>query len=100
MTHHVEPKKMYFAIFAALMILTTVTVAVAEIDLGPMNVVVALVVACTKATLVVLFFMHVRHSSPLTRLTVAAGFVWLVLLLGLTLSDYVSRGWLPQPKGW
>jgi cytochrome c oxidase subunit 4 len=100
MTHHVDTKKTYAAIFAALMVLTAITVAVARVHLGSLNIVVALAVAATKATLVVLFFMNVRHSPSLTKLTVAAGFVWLAIMLALTLTDYFTRNWLPSPAGW
>ena len=94
---HVVPLKIYFAIFAALMVLTAITVWVAFIDLGPMNTVVALGIAVTKATLVVLFFMHVKYSSKLTWLVVASGFVFLAIMLAFTMSDIVSRGWLGTP---
>ena len=76
------------------MILTAVTVAVAFIDLGAFNDVVALAIAVTKAVLVVLIFMHVAHSSRMTKLSIIAGFLWLVILIGLTLTDYFSRGFL------
>jgi cytochrome c oxidase subunit 4 len=95
-TRHVVTPRTYVTIFLALMVLTAVTVGAAYIDLGPFNTLVALVIACTKMLLVVLFFMHVRYSSRLTWAVVAAGFFWLALLLLLTLSDYVTRGpgWL------
>jgi cytochrome c oxidase subunit 4 len=99
-THHVEPKKVYLRVFAALMVFTVVTVWASTVDLGPLNIVVALVIAVCKALLVVLFFMHVRYSRPLTQIVVAGGFLWLIILLVLTLSDYFSRGWLPAPAGW
>ena len=94
---HVVPVKIYFAIFAALMVLTAITVWVAFLDLGAMNTFVALGIAVTKATLVVLFFMHVKYSSKLTWLVVASGFVFLAIMLALTMSDIVSRGWLGTP---
>ena len=103
--HHVVPLPIYFAVFAALMVLTFVTVEAAHIDLGhpmllgtriPMNVIVALLIACTKASLVVLFFMHVKYSTRLIQLVVVGSLVWLVLLL-MTLGDYLSRGWLGNP---
>ena len=100
MTHHVEPKRMYFAVFGALMVLTVLTVWVATVDLGALNIVVALAIATSKALLVVLFFMHVRHSPPLTQVVIAAGFLWLIILLVLLLSDYFSRSWLPVPSAW
>jgi cytochrome c oxidase subunit 4 len=79
-------------VFGALIVGTILTVLVASVDLGPLNNVVMLVVACTKALLVVLFFMHVRWSSPLTWVFAGSGFVWLLIMFGLTLSDYMSRG--------
>jgi cytochrome c oxidase subunit 4 len=79
------------------MVLTAVTVAVAYYDLGPLNTIVALSIAVTKATLVILYFMHVRYSTRLTKLVVVGGFVWLALLIGLTMADVVSRGWIPIP---
>ena len=93
--HLVSPRT-YVSIFLALMVLTGVTVGAAYLDLGPFNTLVALVIACTKMMLVVLYFMHVRYSSRLTWAVVGAGFFWLGLLLLLTLSDYLTRGpgWL------
>jgi cytochrome c oxidase subunit 4 len=92
-THHVVPLRIYYAVFATLMVLTGVTVAVAYLDLGPINTVAAIVIACIKATFVVLYFMHVKYSSRLIKLTVVAGLYWMVILLGLTLGDYLTRGW-------
>lgn len=94
--HHV-PKSVYFLVFGALMVLTAATVGVAFVDLGRMNVVVALAVAVLKATLVVLFFMHVKYSSRLVQLVVIAALAWLMILFGITLSDYLTRGWLMAP---
>ena len=95
MSEHVVSKKLYYVIFGALMILTILTVLVAQKDLGHgLNDVVAMTIAVTKALLVVLYFMHVRYSSRLTWVFVAAGFFWLGILLVLTLSDYYTRGWL------
>jgi|PlaIllAssembly_1097288.scaffolds.fasta_scaffold147679_3 cytochrome c oxidase subunit 4 len=94
--HHV-PKRTYFAVFGALMLLTLMTVAVAFVDLGRFNVLVALAVAVVKATMVVLFFMHVKYSSRLVQLVVVASLVWLGFLFGITMVDYLSRGWLMAP---
>ena len=95
MSEHVVSKKTYFGIFGALMILTILTVIVARIDLGHgWNDIVALTIAVIKALLVVLYFMHVRYSSRLTWVFVAAGFFWLAILIVLTLTDYASRGWI------
>ncbi len=89
--HHIVPKSTYYTIFALLMLGTAITVAVAYIDLGAMNTVVALAIACTKATLVVLFFMHVKYSSKLTWAVVFGSVFWLVILLALTFNDYLTR---------
>jgi len=92
---HVVPIRIYLVIFAALILGTAITTAVAYVDLGPLNVVVMLLIAFAKATLVVLFFMHVRFTSRLTQLAAASGFAWLVILIGLTLSDVLTRGRTP-----
>ncbi len=91
MSEHVASRKTYFLVWGALMVLTVATVFIARLNLGPFNDIVALVVAVTKALLVILFFMHVKDSSRLTRLTVVAGFFWLTILIGITLTDYLSR---------
>lgn len=92
---HVVPVRIYVAVFGALMVLTATTTAVSFVDLGPWSTVVALGIAVVKATLVVLFFMHVKYSSRLTKIVVAGGVFWLAILIALTLSDFLSRGWLP-----
>ena len=92
MAEHVTPVRIYLAVFAALIVLTAVTWGAAQIDLGWANNVLALTIAVTKAVLVLLFFMHVRYSTRMTILTAAAGFFWLAILIGLTLSDYLTRG--------
>ena len=97
MSGHVSPLKIYIGIFITLMVLTAVTVAVAYVDLGPWNKVVALGIASFKATLVVLYFMHVKYSSRLTKLIVVAGFFFLAILLTLTMADYGSRQWVNPP---
>jgi cytochrome c oxidase subunit 4 len=93
MSGHVTPKPVYYAIFSALMVLTAITVAVAFVNLGPFNFPVAISIAIIKATLVILFFMHVKYSSRLTKLIIGTGFFFLVVLFTLTLSDYLTRGW-------
>jgi cytochrome c oxidase subunit 4 len=85
---------MYYMVFGALIVGTILTVAAARVDLGPLNNVVMLAIAGTKATLVILFFMHVRWSSRLTWVVAMAGFFWLALLFTV-LGDYMSRGWVP-----
>jgi cytochrome c oxidase subunit 4 len=100
MSAQVTPKKTYFAIFGALMLGTVLTILAARVDLGALNTPVALLIAGTKATLVVWFFMEVRHAPALTRIAVTAGVFGLAILLILTYSDYASRNWLPNPPGW
>jgi cytochrome c oxidase subunit IV len=90
--HHVVPVGIYLAVFTALLVLTLVTVWVAEHDFGRLNTPIALGIAVAKATLVVLFFMHVKYSPKLTWLVAGAAFVWLLMLLGGTLGDY----WAPR----
>lgn len=94
MSEHVTSIRVYLAVFLGLMVFTAVTVWVAFLDLGVFNNIAALAIAVVKATLVVLFFMHVAHSSRLSKLVVVGGFLWLLLLFGLTLADYVSRDFL------
>ena len=92
MSEHVTSRKVYFAVFGALLVLTAATVIVANFDLGWANDVVALTIAVTKALLVLTFFMHLRYSTRLTVLTALAGFFWLGILIVLTLNDYFTRG--------
>jgi cytochrome c oxidase subunit IV len=94
---HISPLSLYIGIFLALMVLTAVTVFAAFVNLGSFNAPVALGIAILKATLVILYFMHVKYSSRLTKLTVATGLFFLVILLTETMMDYVSRGFLPMP---
>lgn len=91
MSGHVVPVRVYYLIFGALLALTAFTVAVAYLDLGSLNLGVALTIAMIKALLVVLYFMHLRYSSKLTKLFAVAALVWFGILLLLTFSDYVTR---------
>ena len=100
MSDHVLPVRTYLLIFASLTVLTVVTWRVAFIDFGALNNVIALGIACTKAVLVILWFMHVKFSTRLTWAFVAAGFFWLAILLALTMGDYASRGWEYHPQSW
>jgi cytochrome c oxidase subunit 4 len=95
LSEHIVSPKSYVAVFLALLALTATTTAVAFVDLGPWNTVVALGIAFIKATLVVLIFMHIRWSSSLSRVVIAGGLLWLAILFALTLADFVTRGWLP-----
>jgi cytochrome c oxidase subunit 4 len=96
---HVVSWKVYLAVLLALCAMTVVTVEVAGHDFGPLNVIVAVGIAITKATLVVLYFMHARYSPRLTGLVVAAAVAFFVILVFLTLTDYVSRPWPLAPAG-
>src|ERR1051325_10678706 len=95
MSGHVAPKSMYYGVWLALMVGTGLTGLAAEVDLGALNNIVMLAIACTKALLVVLFFMHVRWSTRLTWVVAASGFFWLLILFGLTMQDYLTRGAVP-----
>ena len=90
---HVVSWPVYLCIFLILAILTAATVWAAGRDFGSFNTLVALTIAVVKATLVILYFMHLRYSPRLTILVVFMGFVWLAILILLTMSDYLSRGW-------
>lgn len=85
------PKKTYYAVGAALFVLMFLTVAMAYVDLGPLNIYVALTIAIVKAVLVVLYFMHVRYSTQITWVFAGAGFLWLIIMFALTMSDYITR---------
>jgi cytochrome c oxidase subunit IV len=91
MSVHVTPVRTYIAVFCALLVLTGLTVWVAFFNLGAFNNVAALGIAVVKASLVVLFFMHVRTSTRLTKLVVVGGVFWLLLLFAFTLGDYLTR---------
>ena len=95
---HVEPVKTYLLVFAALMVLLVLTSVAAAFDLGHLNIAIALIIAVTKAMLVALFFMHLRHSTRLTWLFASAALLWLVILLALTLNDYLTRDKVPERR--
>jgi cytochrome c oxidase subunit 4 len=92
-TEHIDSIKTYAVVWIALLILTGVTTAVAYVDLGSLSVVVALLIAFFKTMLVALFFMHIRHSTKLTKLVVVGGLLWLAILLAITMADVVTRNW-------
>jgi cytochrome c oxidase subunit 4 len=91
--HHIVGPRVYVTILFALLVGTALTVWASFVDLGFWNPIIALAIATTKATLVVLYFMHVRYSSKLTMLTVVAGIFMFLTLVSLTLADYISRAW-------
>jgi cytochrome c oxidase subunit IV len=112
MSAHVVPVKTYVGIFVALLVLTGLTTGAAFVDFGelhtgirlldviPLNTVVALAIAVAKMLLVILFFMHVKYSSGLTKIVIVAGFFFLAILVSLTLADELTRGWTPNPGAW
>ncbi|HYC62284.1 MAG TPA: cytochrome C oxidase subunit IV family protein [Thermoanaerobaculia bacterium] len=91
--HHRSSLASYFAVFMTLMILTVVTVWVSRIDLGAFNTIVAMAIAILKATVVILWFMHVIHSPRLTWIVVISSFIWLAMMFVLFYADYLTRGW-------
>jgi cytochrome c oxidase subunit 4 len=95
--HVVTPISTYVTIFASLLVLTAATYFVATQDFGWLNTPIALLVALVKATLVVVYFMGLRYNTPLTKVTAVAGFFWLLILFGITLSDYLTRPWIGVP---
>jgi cytochrome c oxidase subunit IV len=97
MSGHIAPIRLYFTIFAALMVLTVVTVAVTYVHLGAFNLAVALAIAVTKAMLVIMFFMHVKYSPKLIKVTIGCSFFFLLIMFVMTMSDYLSRGYEGLP---
>jgi cytochrome c oxidase subunit IV len=98
MSHQVVSIKVYATVFLSLLALTVTTVAISRLDLGEYNFVVAMTIAVIKGSLVIAFFMDVRHASSMTKLFIGAGFFWMAILLVFILSDYLSRGWLPSAR--
>ena len=100
MSEHIVSRTVYFAVFAALMVLTVVTYLAAQVHFGyeALNTIVALAIAVTKATLVILYFMHVKYSPRLTKLVVVSSVFWLIILLAMTMGDYATRHW--RTYGW
>jgi cytochrome c oxidase subunit 4 len=90
---HIVGPKVYATILAALLVGTALTIGASYLEMGPWNPVVAIAIACVKATLVVLFFMHIKYSSKLMKLTVGAGVFTFLILVGMSLSDYFTRAW-------
>jgi cytochrome c oxidase subunit 4 len=90
---HIVSPMTYLVIFFCLLVGTAATVGASFLEMGPWNPVVAIGIACVKATLVVLFFMHIKYSSKLMKLTVGAGVFTFLILVGMSLSDYISRAW-------
>jgi cytochrome c oxidase subunit 4 len=91
--HHIVTPFQYSLVYAALIVGTILTVVAAEFDLGVLNPIVALAIASTKAVVVILFFMHVKYQTHLIKVTVGAGFFTFIVLITMTLVDYMSRAW-------
>ncbi|MBQ38693.1 MAG: hypothetical protein CME04_20080 [Gemmatimonadaceae bacterium] len=95
---HVAPMRMYVAVIGLLFLMTAITVGAAFVELGALNTPEALGIAIFKASLVVLFFMHVRYNTPLMWVFAGAGFFWLLIMFSLTMQDYMTRDWeTPAP---
>ncbi len=95
--HHIVPVSVYLAVFFTLIALTWVTAWISTVDLGPLNIYVALSIAIFKASLVVLFFMHIKYGTRLTKMIVGAGLFWLALLLFIVMIDIGTRNWIGVP---
>ena len=91
--HHVVSPVIYLIVFGALLVFTALTVGASYVEMGIFNPIAAILIACVKAVIVVLFFMHVKYSSKLTKLTVFCGLFTFLALVGMTLADYASRAW-------
>ncbi len=91
--HHIVSPIGYMMVFGTLLVFTGITVGAAYIDLGVLNPIIALAIASFKAVVVILFFMHVKYQSRLIKMTVGAGFFTFLVLIMMTLSDYISRAW-------
>jgi cytochrome c oxidase subunit 4 len=91
--HHVVSPKIYVAVFLSLLVFTGLTVGASYVEMGVFNPIAAIAIACIKMVLVVLFFMHVGYSTKLTMLTVGCGFFMFLVLIGMTMADYISRAW-------
>lgn len=97
MSEHIVSKKSYLIIYAVLMGLLFLTVGAAKVDLGPLNFAVSMAIAVAKGFLILMIFMHVRYDEPLVRVFASAAFLWLAILITLSLGDYFSREWLNIP---
>jgi cytochrome c oxidase subunit 4 len=92
-SHHIVTPKVYAMVYISLLIGTALTVWAADQNFGVFNPIIALAIASTKMVIVILFFMHVKYQSNLIKMTVGAGFFTFLVLITLTLSDYISRAW-------
>jgi cytochrome c oxidase subunit 4 len=100
MEQTIIPKKLYFRVWAALLLLLGLTVSVAYIHLGPLNTFAAITIAVIKAVIIALYFMHLRYSPRIMWVFAGAGFFWLLIMFSLSLGEYMTRPWLPSPTVW
>ncbi len=91
-------RKTYLLTWVALLALTLATTLIGFVDLGPFSMIIAVALAAAKASLIVLFFMHALYEFKLVRVIIAGGIIWFLIFVGLTLNDYLSRGWLSSSK--
>ncbi len=99
MSEHIVSPKVYIGVFLALVVFTISTYTIAKIDLGPFNALVAIIIAMIKSMLVILFFMHVKYSPKMTKVAIISGFFFLLILLTLSMTDYISRPWQSYTSG-
>ena len=92
---HITPVSHYLLAGGALFVLTLLTVGVAFLDFGPFNDLIALLIAAVKAGVIVVIFMHGRHTQGITRLAMVAGLIWFLLLVAGVMDDYLTRDWIP-----
>jgi cytochrome c oxidase subunit IV len=97
MKHHVMPVRTNIAVFVALLLLLLATVGAAQLPLGSWHFPIAMAIATAKAVLIVLFFMHLLYSHRLTAIISVSSFLWLAIMIALTLNDYLTRGYLKIP---
>ena|SRR5215510_1310280 len=100
MAHPTISARVYLSIYVALLTLLALTVGAAYVHLGVFNPVIAMAIAIVKACLIILYFMHIRYSVRIRWIFAGIGFFWLTILLVLAMTDYLTRAWLPLPKGW
>lgn len=100
MEETIVPKRTYFTVWAALLLLLAVTVGVSYVHLGWLNIVAAVSIAVTKALVIAMYFMHLRYSARIMWIFAGVGFFWLLILFSLSLGDYMTRSWLPAPSVW
>jgi len=96
--HHAVPLPVYYKVFGGLMILLVATLGAAAVNLGPMNLPIAMAIAVGKAYIIVTYFMHLKWSTWLVRFFAGAAFFWLLIMFAITMSDYASRDWITVPK--